>query len=91
MTHYDDEFDEGPGDADADLMDELDEGNVVSCPECGASVWHDAEKCPSCGRWVTRGEMANARGGISGQWGPIVWIIAVIAVVLIMIGVGVIF
>lgn len=87
---HDDPHDEGPDSADADLMDELDEGDVVSCPGCGSSVWYDAEKCPTCGQWVTRRQLTAARGG-TGRFFRGVWLIAVIAIVLVLIGVGLIF
>jgi hypothetical protein len=31
-----------------------DESDVVTCPNCGAEVYEDAEQCPACGEWITR-------------------------------------
>ena len=32
--------------------DDNDEAVVVTCPNCGADVYEDAEQCPSCGKWI---------------------------------------
>lgn len=34
--------------------DDPDESDVVTCSNCGAEVYEDAEQCPSCGEWITR-------------------------------------
>lgn len=33
--------------------DDPDESDVVTCPNCGADVYEDAEQCPACGEWIT--------------------------------------
>jgi uncharacterized paraquat-inducible protein A len=50
MSHdrWDELDDEEP--FDDDMGDETAE--VVECPECGASVYEDAEQCPSCGQYI---------------------------------------
>jgi hypothetical protein len=35
--------------------DDEDESDVVSCPECGADVYEDAEQCPACGQYIVHG------------------------------------
>lgn len=34
--------------------DDSDESDVVTCPNCGADVYEDAEQCPACGGWIAR-------------------------------------
>jgi hypothetical protein len=48
-------------DADDDLDDwedsdepDDDGSETVSCPECGADVYEDAEQCPVCGNYLIR-------------------------------------
>jgi len=44
--------------------DQLDEEEVAPCPECGAPIDVDAERCAECGYWVLeldRQEMRAAR------------------------------
>jgi uncharacterized paraquat-inducible protein A len=31
-----------------------DESDTVPCPHCGRDVYEDAERCPSCGQYLTR-------------------------------------
>lgn len=33
--------------------DDDDESAVVTCPNCHAEVYEDAEQCPACGEWIT--------------------------------------
>lgn len=75
---YDDEFDE----------DDLDEGydddsiELVSCPECGAEIYEEAEQCPVCGAYVT------FRSAPLANWPPVLlWLALVgcIAVTLVLI------
>ena len=43
--------DELPSAADIERFG--DDGDQTGwCPECGASVWDEAESCPSCGAWI---------------------------------------
>jgi uncharacterized paraquat-inducible protein A len=48
---WDDDL-EGPDSIDLD-RDELDESDVSCCPSCGAEIYEDAERCPSCHQYVT--------------------------------------
>jgi len=45
------EDDEDP-DFDEDWDPEQDEPAVVACPNCGAEVIEETQKCPSCGEWI---------------------------------------
>jgi endogenous inhibitor of DNA gyrase (YacG/DUF329 family) len=33
-----------------------DDTDTVPCPQCGRDVYEDAERCPSCGLYLTREE-----------------------------------
>ncbi|MGC1273362.1 MAG: zinc-ribbon domain-containing protein [Planctomycetaceae bacterium] len=39
-------------DDDPDDWPQDDDSSVVTCPNCGADVYEDAEQCPSCGEWI---------------------------------------
>jgi len=39
-------------DDSGDWPDDEDDSVVVTCPNCGADVYEDAEQCPSCGEWI---------------------------------------
>jgi uncharacterized paraquat-inducible protein A len=47
-----DPIEEGPDDADADLLDEQ-RVMTVRCPNCGAAVYEEAPQCPRCKQWLT--------------------------------------
>jgi predicted RNA-binding Zn-ribbon protein involved in translation (DUF1610 family) len=48
------EFDDDPeGPQECDLAEDDDESATFACPECGADVYEDADRCPACGRWVS--------------------------------------
>ncbi len=49
MSPYRADPDEGP--SDADRLRFGDAGGY--CPECGRSVYDDADVCPGCGSWIT--------------------------------------
>jgi endogenous inhibitor of DNA gyrase (YacG/DUF329 family) len=39
---------------DDDEPDESDDSETVPCPYCAADVYEDAERCPSCGKYISR-------------------------------------
>lgn len=41
--------------------DDDDRDETISCPHCGESVYEDAERCPSCGLFLSREEIAAGR------------------------------
>jgi len=43
---------EGPDEADADLLDDADDTATIECPHCGAEIYEDAQRCPHCGQYV---------------------------------------
>ena len=65
--HSDDDLDdrEWPDEDDGDPEDEDDQ--TVLCPHCREPVYEDAERCPSCGRYLSREEL---------PWRRPVWLVA---------------
>lgn len=61
MPKGDDSWDDAGSDPDAPLSSDLDDDddNVndalpeMVCPNCGARVTEDTQKCPRCGDWIT--------------------------------------
>ena len=41
------EYDEYPD------TDDVDDPQVLPCPECGTDIYEDSEQCPACGQYVT--------------------------------------
>ena len=52
MTDYDDDINEGPDQADADLLDD-DSIELIRCPNCGEMISEFAQQCPHCKYWIT--------------------------------------
>jgi uncharacterized protein (DUF983 family) len=77
MTWQDDE-DELDEIEDPDESDLGDDGDSVTvpCPDCGEPVWEQAERCPTCGRYLTRDIAADGK-----PW----WVI--VAAILALLGV----
>lgn len=66
-----------PQACDLEAADRADESPAnMRCPACGAAVWEDTQKCPSCGDWITP---VAPRG--SKRW---LWFIAVALMLLAM-------
>jgi zinc-ribbon domain len=53
-----------------DEEDDLEDQAAVACPECGAPIYADADKCPACGYWLLE---ADRRAAGSGESRP-AWI-----------------
>ncbi len=74
--------DEGPSQADLDDLCE-DGADTVPCPACGMEVYEDADRCPSCGNWVTlRHGGARRRGGL---W----WLVVLAAIAAMLVAYGI--
>ncbi len=71
------DFDEDPDPSDMD-PDEHDDDvlDTHPCPNCNAEIYEDADQCPVCGHYVTR--------GLSAQHKPYVYIAAVVVIIAIM-------
>jgi len=46
---WDDEEDEDWGDDESDLDDEP----TITCPHCGAEIYEDSPRCPSCENYLS--------------------------------------
>ncbi len=67
-----DDWDEPHDDGD-------DETDVVACPNCGADVYAESDRCPSCGDYVTHGS-SHALSGKPG-WYVILALAGIVAVI----------
>ena len=65
------EFDEEPG---SDFRPESGDAGVFWCPHCGSEMYGDADRCPSCGDYVTPGHRHASQ---PMPW----WIWAIVALV----------
>jgi len=72
MTPGDDWIDEGPSDEDLDEFGQDTAATTMPCPECGAEMYDESERCPTCGQYVTRD---------TNEWAskPLWWILLAIA------------
>ena len=50
-----DDWDDSRDDHELPEEDEFDDDEIetLPCPECGAEVYEDAPRCPSCGSYIT--------------------------------------
>jgi hypothetical protein len=82
----DDDPDDWDDDDDPELEaeeDDDDESDVLPCPSCGAEVYEDAERCPSCGEYLTRRRLRAWEGqpwwwvglGLLGTGAMILWLL----------------
>lgn len=76
---YRDDEDE---DIDDDYPDEADEDATIPCPHCGVDIYDDAERCPECGRYLSREEV----GSRQPRWFIIAAVICLIIAILWAIG-----
>jgi predicted nucleic acid-binding Zn ribbon protein len=59
-----------------DPDDEEDLDRLGACPHCGSAVFDDAERCPFCGRYLSREEAPARR-----SWAILLGVAACLAVV----------
>lgn len=78
-----------PDDDEGGWQDEDGESLTITCPECGADVYEDAEQCPACGHWITHSETptANAMQG-KPTWYVLLGILGIVAVILVLSGIA---
>lgn len=72
---------------DDDWSSETDDDDVsytVDCPECGAEVYEDAERCPACGSYIVLGATGSVWQGRPAWW-IILGLLGVIAVILALV------
>ena len=68
----DDCKDEGPSDEDLEQFGGQTASTTMPCPECGAEIYDDAERCPVCGQYVTHR---------TSEWSPrpLWWVVLAVA------------
>jgi predicted nucleic acid-binding Zn ribbon protein len=75
-------------DDDEDWCDEDDQPDerVASCPECGATIYADAEMCPKCGHWLSEADRRAIETGIvRSLWFKIAVVVVLIAFVTVFV------
>ena len=84
LDHHDDELrdEEFPDEADASDQQHNDEADTAQCPQCDATVYHDAVQCPTCGAWVSPADQTDH----SRKWW---WIALVLAAIVALLAVRV--
>jgi predicted RNA-binding Zn-ribbon protein involved in translation (DUF1610 family) len=65
---WDDDLDDGESDAEDWPDDDDGETLTISCPNCGADIYEDAEQCPHCGEYVERNSTSVVWAGRPGWW-----------------------
>jgi hypothetical protein len=77
-----DEADRDEGPLESDLDDSGDDDSD-ECPHCGASIYHDVERCPNCCQYI-----ASRDAVVPGYS---VWVVAVIIVLIVVFALASIF
>ena len=67
---------------DEDLEDD-DLSETLPCPECGAEVYEDSERCPHCGHYITTGSGSLWAG--RPAWWVLLGLLGIVAVVFALI------
>lgn len=65
------------------MSDDLDDDATMPCPFCGEEIYDDAERCPQCGRYLSREELPAGKTPV--------WIVAGAILCLIIVALWVIF
>lgn len=61
MIEYDDMYAD-----EEDVEDDDDSTELLACPECGADVYEEAQRCPSCGNYIVHD--SNVWSGRPAWW-----------------------
>lgn len=51
---WDEDRDDEPFEDEVDDSWDDDDVDLVACPQCGADVYEEAERCPYCGSYIVR-------------------------------------
>jgi len=66
-----------------DYGDEDDESDIVECPECGADIYEDAERCPVCGNYVVHRSSGYLWKNRPAWW-IVIGLLGILAVVIVL-------
>jgi hypothetical protein len=83
---HDDWPEEGEDWEDEPWSDEEAPADLVPCPNCGAEVYEDAERCPVCGEYVVHGSSPAWQG--KPGWYVALAVLGTIAVIVVLSGLG---
>ena len=72
---------EGPGPEDLADLGTDETTDVAPCPACGAEIYEDADRCPRCGEYISRGAAPRwpwwmLAGGLAALAAVLWWLIA---------------
>ena len=68
---------------DDDEFAEDDNVETVPCPECGAEVYEESERCPACGNYIVHSTTAHSHNVWSGRpwWWTVLGILGVLLLI----------
>ncbi len=74
---------DAPQPADLERFGDSDDADseTVACPSCLRAIWEEAEQCPHCGEYVTRGGQLPARAA-GGVWAVLGAVLAIVLTLL---------
>ena len=81
--------DEGPSEDDIERFGDDSPVADARCPDCGASVWSEADVCPKCYSYLAGSALAAPRGGMFAKHWKAIIIWALIIATLTLAGIPV--
>jgi len=73
--YEEDGFDDGQDEAESEAEEA--DAELLGCPECGAMVYEETQRCPQCGEWI----MPLAAASRPGRMWLVVVVLAIVALV----------
>ena len=67
-----------------EALQKISDAPLTDCPECGAEVYEDAERCPSCGSYIILSSSGSVWQGRPAWW-IILGLLGIIAVILALV------
>ena len=77
MTWEPEDEDDSDDDYSGFDTSDSDDDTTLPCPSCGAEIFDEAERCPACGRYLTREDMQNPKK----PW----WLVAGVVICLLIV------
>ena len=81
--------DEGPSEDDIERFGDDSPVADARCPDCGATVWSEADVCPKCYSYLAGSALAAPRGGMFAKHWKAIIIWALIIATLTLAGIPV--